>query len=337
VKFAKWFLEKFAASIVAVLSCFDRVIFKGSLPGRLISSSTLTGGSIVRFRACRLALLSVVAATVFLAASRCPADIVYVDNVQGSDVFDGSSSTPFDQNSGPVKTVRRALQVARTGDTIVLANNGSPYYESVQLVGRRHSGYQHVKFTIIGNGAVLSGLRTVPPQAWRRVGADLWKMTPWRKGHYQLLLDGKPVPEQRVPRGARGLPKIPEGNWSAWRGSIYYQATHLDEPAQRPFQFAAEEVGLTFYKVHDVRIVDVTFRHFRLDGVNAHDFCRNIVLENVTSTENGRAGVSVGGTSEIVIRNSRLVGNRFEPLRISELGLVDVEQTEMDAPPTIVE
>lgn len=32
VKFAKRFLEKFAVSIVAVLSCFDRVIFKGYLP-----------------------------------------------------------------------------------------------------------------------------------------------------------------------------------------------------------------------------------------------------------------------------------------------------------------
>jgi hypothetical protein len=32
MKFAKRFLEKFAVSIVAILSCFDRVIFKGYLP-----------------------------------------------------------------------------------------------------------------------------------------------------------------------------------------------------------------------------------------------------------------------------------------------------------------
>jgi hypothetical protein len=157
-----------------------------------------------------------------------------------------------------------------------------------------------------------------------------------RKGHYLLLLDGKPVPEHRVPRGARALPGIPEGHWAAWRGSIYYQAPHLDEPPDHPFQLAGDEVGLTLYRVHDVRIVGVTFRHFRLDGVNAHDLCRDVVLEDVTSVENGRAGVAVGGTSEILIRNSRLVGNRMEPLRISELGLVDVQETEIDAEPTIV-
>ena len=291
----------------------------------------------MRFRACRLASLSMIVAAVFVLGGRSPAAIIYVDNLQGSDAFDGSSSRPFDENSGPVKTLRRALQVAHAGDTVVLANNGMPYYGSLQLVGRRHSGYQHVKFTIIGNGAVLSGLRTVPPKAWRKVGLDLWKMTPWRKGHYQLLLDGKPVPEHRLPRRVSSLPAIPERHWSAWQGSIYYQAPQFDEPSWHPFQFACEEVGLTLYKVHDVRIVDLTFRHFRLDGVNAHDFCRNIVLENVTSHENGRAGVAVGGTSEIVIRNSRLVDNRLDPLRISELGMVDVERTEMDAAPTIVE
>ena len=32
MKFAKGFLEKFQILIVAVLSCFDRVIFKGYLP-----------------------------------------------------------------------------------------------------------------------------------------------------------------------------------------------------------------------------------------------------------------------------------------------------------------
>ena len=32
MKFATRFLKKFAVSIIAVLSCFDRVIFKGYLP-----------------------------------------------------------------------------------------------------------------------------------------------------------------------------------------------------------------------------------------------------------------------------------------------------------------
>jgi hypothetical protein len=286
---------------------------------------------------CRLAFSATILSLVFVRVGHLPAAVIYVDNLQGSDAFDGSTIRPFDENSGPVKTLRRALQLSRGGDTIILANNGTPYYESIQLVGRRHSGYQHVKFTIIGNGAVLSGLRVVPPSTWRKVGPDLWKMTPWRKGHYQLLLDGKLVPEQRLPRGVKELPAMPEGHWSAWRGSIYYQAPQFDEPSRHRFQFAGDEVGLTLYQVHDVRIVDVTFRHFRLDGVNAHDFCRNIVLENVTSRENGRAGVSVGGTSEITIRNSRLVGNRLDPLRISELGMVEVEGTEMDAAPTIVQ
>lgn len=90
----------------------------------------------------------------------------------------------------------------------------------------------------------------------------------------------------------------------------------IEPPSQRDFGIAFHDVGLTLYHVYNVRIVDLTLRHFRLDGVSAHSLCRNIVLENVTSTGNGRAGLFVGGTSGVEAVNCTLSGNRRHELLI---------------------
>ena len=41
-------------------------------------------------------------------------------------------------------------------DIISLADTGVPYYESISLVGTRHSGTGERPFMILGNGATLS-------------------------------------------------------------------------------------------------------------------------------------------------------------------------------------
>ena len=42
-------------------------------------------------------------------------------------------------------------------------------------------------------------------------------------------------------------------------------------------------MGLSLYKVEHVVIRDLTFQHFQVDGVNVHDLCANVVLDNVRS------------------------------------------------------
>lgn len=283
-----------------------------------------------------LFVASLVASSLF-SAERCAAEIIFVDNRGGNDTFDGATSEAVDIESGPVKSIRRALFLARQGDTIVIANRGVPYYEQLNLNGRRHSGYQKARFTIIGNGAIVSGARLVPPTEWKPVGPDMYQFAPKRKGHYQLILDGKVVPEAPVEGGAKTLPKIAPGNWAAWRGSIYYQAKRFESPAEQQFAFAAGDVGLSLSEVHDITVTGLKFQHFRLDGVSAHSQCRNIVLDNVQSEGNGRAGLFVGETSRVEALNCTFSGNRLYNVLVRGQHAALRAEPELTEPPAFID
>ncbi|MBT4864905.1 MAG: right-handed parallel beta-helix repeat-containing protein [Planctomycetaceae bacterium] len=286
-------------------------------------------------------LLRLFAGTILVAAlfgsERCAATEIYVDNRVGSDTYDGASSDVTGLRFGPVKTIGRALQKARQGDTIIVANRGVPYYEQLSINGRNNSGFGEAQFTIVGNGAIVSGARLVPPTAWKAVVADLWRFVPHRKGHFQLILDDKPVPEMVVARGAKVLPKIPTGQWAAWRGAIYFQAARVESPSERAFAFAEGDVGLTLAEVHDVVVVGLTFRHFRLDGVSAHSQCRNVVLKNVSSTGNGRAGLFVGETSRVEALKCTLTGNRLHNVLVRGRHSALHTEPKLSEPPTFID
>jgi hypothetical protein len=150
------------------------------------------------------------------------------------------------------------------------------------------------------------------------------------------VLDGQAVPEAECERTAPQLPRIPVGQWCVWRGAVYYQAERGINPNVMNFSLADEDVGITLLDVHNVVISGLTLRHFRLDGINAHDRCRDILLENLTSEENGRAGVAVAGTSQVTLFAGKLRSNRRHSLLITELGAAAVEQSELDVDPTVV-
>ena len=101
------------------------------------------------------------------------------------------------------------------------------------------------------------------------------RLVPLRKAYYQLLLDGKAIPEAVCPPDARSLPELRAGQWCAWRGAIHYRADVGGDPNRMNFALADDEAGLTLLDVHNVVIRGLTLRHFRLDGVNAHDRCRD--------------------------------------------------------------
>ncbi len=262
---------------------------------------------------------------------------IYVDNRLGDDRYDGLSESPVSEFTGPVRTLQQAVKLASAGDTIQLADGGAVYYGSVTLWGARHSGSGRTPFRIIGNGATLSGAKPVPEGEWYHLGGGVWRITPVRKAFYQLVLDGQAVPETACDRGAAQLPAIPVGQWCAWRGAVYYQAERGVDPNTMNFWLADEEAGITLLDVQNVVISGLTLRHFRLDGINAHDRCREVVLDNVTSEENGRAGVTVAGTSQVAIFGGKLADNRRHSLLITELGAAALEQTDIDQPPTVPE
>jgi hypothetical protein len=274
-------------------------------------------------------------AGLLIVSSITSAENYYVDNLNGRDRNDGLTDVPLNSLTGPVKSVRRALELAGSGDSIFLTNTGVPYYESISLVGLRHSGVLNVPTTIYGNGATLSGLRGLPRQGWRQVNADTWEIRFTRKGFYRLLRDGFPLPEHRPDDASRLLESLPPGQWGAARGSVYFRQDGLEDPTMQRFDYAAGEVGITLYQVEHVRIEDLNVEHFRLDGVHAQNMCRDITLSNVTSRENGRAGLAVGGTSSVQLRNGRLEGNGRDSALVTGKGLLEVVGSQIDVEPTV--
>jgi len=258
---------------------------------------------------------------------------LFVDNMLGDDICDGQSLQPLDERSGPVRTIRRGLKLVRPGDTLHLANHGTPYFESLEIVGWRFGG----GFTLEGNGAVVSGAKMVPFDAWQYVGDEVWRFTPRRKAFYQLISDDKALPEHPSPPRAVTLPEIPAGHWCAWRGSIYYRALPGRSQTQNdpPLWFAAEEVGITLLDVQEVMIHNLELRHFRLDGINAHDRCTRVILDSVRLFENGRTGLAVGGSSSVGIKDSKVEGNRVAQILNAEVAQTEVLTSQLGQAPGV--
>ena len=61
------------------------------------------------------------------------AGTIYVNNALGDDRANGLFAELRAVGDGPVATIRRAFEIAGASDTIVIANTGLPYAESVTL------------------------------------------------------------------------------------------------------------------------------------------------------------------------------------------------------------
>ena len=82
-----------------------------------------------------------------LAADASHARDIFVNNVSGSDLFDGRDATARNR-SGPCQTIGKALRLAGKGDRIVIANTGQPYHECLSVQAGPHSGLPGEPFTI---------------------------------------------------------------------------------------------------------------------------------------------------------------------------------------------
>lgn len=262
---------------------------------------------------------------------------IVVDNVRGSDAFDGNGRLSLPGGYGPVRTIRRALQLAGASDTVVLVDNGIPYHERIALCGPRHSGSPNQPFVFDGGGAVVTGMRAVPLDSWRDLGGRIWRIVPWEKSGYLLAKDGALLPRHPCAPDATELPKLPPGSWCAWRGAIHYHAGPLEYPPEMGLEVAAETVGLSLYAVHHVVVTNVKVRHFQLDGIVAHDQCRDVLLHEVELRENGRAGLSTGGTSDVKLERCTVQGNRAASILVRGLSAVRPEECELDVPPKLVD
>lgn len=292
---------------------------------------------IVKPVACLLVAFSSLAVISLSAVQSAGAAVFYVNNRTGSERNDGLVDKPLNVLTGPVKSISRALQLAESGDTIEVANTGVPYYDNLTLQGTKHSGHADRPFTIVGNGATLTGAMIVPSGAWAEVGRDLWKLVPYRKGYFQLVRDGKALSELRPDSGEEwnSVPKLQTNEWCVWHGAVYYQSERLVSPSTLHMSIARRSCGITIFAARHIVISDLTIQHFRLDGVNLHDLATNVQLRNITLRENGRSGLAIGGSSTAQVILSDIHRNRDHSVLIRETSALAIDDCILDADPTV--
>jgi hypothetical protein len=254
---------------------------------------------------------------------------LYVNNTSGDDHFTARHATGKPDGSGPVRTIQRALQLARQSDRIHVENTGQPYRESLSLTGSRNSGESLAPFVLAGNGAMLDGTAPVPAGRWENYRKAVFRFTPPRVEFQQLFLGDRPAARVASSPTSGEPPKLDPLQWCLHRGYIYFAVEPQRLPADYPLSYAAKPAGINLLAVHDVVIRDFVIEGFHLDGVNALNNCRGVRLAGVTSRANGRSGVAVGGASLVDIEACRLSGNGFAQLLTLPLSETHLRQNDI--------
>ena len=263
---------------------------------------------------------------------------IYVDNVAGNDRSTGRQATPATDLSGPVQTIAKALRLAEAGDTVVLAKTGSPYCESISLVGNRHSGTAQQPFMIRGNGATLDGAQAVPRKVWESYRGPVFRFRPLHVGYQQLYLNGRPavrVVLAKADSPSADPPELKPLQWCSLGGYIYFCVEQTKLPADYRLTYACQQTGITLSYVEYATISDLTVEGFQLDGINLANTARRVSLFGVTCRRNGRSGVTVGGASSVALENCHLADNgeaQLLTLPHSETHLRDTKLSSKTAP-----
>ncbi len=249
---------------------------------------------------------------------------LHVDPALGDDGNDGMTS--------PLKSIKRAIRIARAGDTIHL--KPVVYHESAGFYAKR--GEQGKPITLDGHGATLEGSDAIDPAAWTEVSPGLFKndkLIPtlnrailWR---WFFLLDGKINRMGRVLKGKSEPFRRPEslrpGEWTFFgddkkrqgnsdsesiRGSFFIKLEAGQTLQQANIRFPVRSAGVQFSgdNAHLV-IRNITATHTQNDGFNIHGDCRDVIFENIRAIECGDDGISAHETAQYRVNGFVSIGN----------------------------
>lgn len=250
-----------------------------------------------------------------LAVHAARAETIFVNNVAGDDRNFGRIEE-LGIGVGPVRTIARALALAMPGDQIVLAKTGVAYREMVSLDSGRLSGTSAAPFVIDGRGATLDGSVDIPSTAWEAVAGSVFRFRPARMAYQQLFRDGRPlVRYQAATASPLNVADLQPLDWALEQGWIYFRAETNRLPMDYRLSCCGLQTGITLYQVHGVRIENLVVQGFQLDGVNAADNVRDCKLRGLVLRGNGRAGLTVAGSSRVELAGSTLGDNGDSQLR----------------------
>ncbi len=277
--------------------------------------------------------LRLLAIAMLLSAPAYARDI-YVSNVAGDDLMDGSSQRAISGNgvgtrNGPTATIAKALRIAQLADRIIIENSGKAYHESLSLQAAQHSGLAAVPFSLQGNGAVLDGSEPVSEDSWKQIEGDVYRFEPGRATTQQLFSDGLPLTMH--PPGSRRLPlaALKPLEWTSDGQYIYFRTEANQVPRKYNLTYAKSPVGITLYKVSHVVIADLIVQGFQRDGINCNDTDGPCLLLRVNCRGNGRAGIGVNGAARVAVEDSIVGDNGQAQLLLDGLGQTLVRNCEL--------
>ncbi len=217
----------------------------------------------------------------------------------------------------PLSLIQIAVDRALPGDRIILMPEGAIYRQSIKF-NKGQSGLE-----IIGNGVTLSGAHPLDPEDWEKLGENLHRtrLPKTRLDRYLLIVNGEP---QRMGRLCSSPTPFPEASelkegefrwdtinsthgWLTLRGSL------------KMLEWATRENGLsTSGEVRNIKVFDLSARHFLNDGFNIHGNARGLQFFGINGFENFDEGFSAHDTSVCWISNSIFTGNENAIADINE-------------------
>ncbi len=265
-----------------------------------------------------MAFRTIITVSLFLfSVSLCTGRDVYVSQKFGDDRNTGMTMKNDASGTGPVRTIRRALELAEPCDSLVLDPSGGPYRESISLVGRKHGGDPRHPFVIEGSGAVLDGTESLPKAIWQHFQGDVYRfqltMLPADWKFFHLLDHGDTLPKAESAPNAKQVPDLQPREWVVFQGFVYFRAESNQSPCYGDtydLAYSARQTGVTLVQVNHVRIHDLTVQGFQIDGVSAANGAQYIVLDGVSCRNNGRSGLTLGGASTVNVGYGKFDGNR---------------------------
>ena len=236
---------------------------------------------------------------------------LHVDPVRGDDSQDGGTH--------PVKSIQRAIGLARAGDTIHLSPGR--YFESAVFSSK--SGEAGRPIVLDGHGAIIDGSDPINPTEWDSLGDGLYRSTqvlptfnPSIVSRWYFLFDGRMVRMGRSSKGPKDAWKTPAdlqpGEWTTVEAekAFYVRIAPDRELASAGIRIPrrSNAVGFGGRGGHLV-IRNIVGTHVYNDGFNVHGHQLDCVFENITAIECGDDGFSAHEDAECRIDGFVSIGN----------------------------
>ncbi|MFD1631178.1 right-handed parallel beta-helix repeat-containing protein [Pseudopedobacter beijingensis] len=248
---------------------------------------------------------------------------LYVNNLIGNDKFNGLSQS-VNGDTGPLKSIQKALDLVKSSGRIEIINTGTPYLAGNKV---KTGGTYDAPLIIEGNGSEINGLGIINPKEWKLIDNRIYSRSFWpmsnslksNKNYDYWIgiptvwwINGKPGINCKT---KTELENTPEGFW--WNKAEKTVWFHLPEnktfesmEIKMPQSGISAGTGLNIGgTIKNVIIQNLRSRYSFNDGFSAHGEVENITFRNCISTDNCGQGFSMHGNTKVLIEDSYAARN----------------------------